>query len=131
MSNSFNSFSTRSEAGNCSRLRVEGLKHRVELRDRQQILQTIVEMEQLDVSIHPSQRRIAGDKLTQPAAIHILDSRQVDDQLMNSGVNGASDMRSEPRIFIQGEAALDIQNCDVVYCPFNNVHLHFFPIGGG
>jgi hypothetical protein len=50
---------------------------------------------------------------------------------MNSGVNRAGDMRSEPRIFIQGEVALDIQNCDVVYRPFNNVHPHFFPIGGG
>jgi hypothetical protein len=36
MSSFFNSFSARSEAGNCSRLRVECLKHRVEFRDRQQ-----------------------------------------------------------------------------------------------
>jgi hypothetical protein len=36
MSSFFNSFSTRSAAGNCTRLRVECLKHRVEFRDRQQ-----------------------------------------------------------------------------------------------
>src|SRR4030095_1760673 len=95
----FNSFSTRSEAGNCSRLRVECLKHRVEFRDRQQILQSIAEVEQLNVSIQLLQRRIAGDKLTEPAAIHIFDSRQVDDQLTSAGVNGAGDMLSEPRIF--------------------------------
>src|SRR5262249_25599730 len=109
MSGAFNSFSSRSEAGNRRRLRVEGHKHSVELRDRQQILQTIVEMKLLDVSIHPSQRRVAGDKLTQPAAIHIFDSRQVDDQLTNSGVNGAGARPSEPRIFIQGQVSLEIQ----------------------
>src|SRR5262245_33050306 len=81
-------------------------------------------MEQLDVSIHSSQSRIAGDKLTQPAAIHILDSRQVDDQLTSAGVNGAGDMLSEPRIFIQGQVALEIQNYDIVDRPFDDVHPH-------
>src|SRR5262249_24112520 len=99
MSGIFNSFSLRSEAGNSRRLRVEGLKHRVEFRDCQQILQTIAEVEQLDVSIHPLQGRIAGDQLTQSTAIHVLDSLHVDDQLTSSGVNSAGDILSEPRIF--------------------------------
>src|SRR6266508_1042329 len=83
-------------------------------------------MEQLDVSTQPSQRGIAGDKLTQPAAIHGLDSRQVDDQLTSAGVNGAGDMLSEPRIFIQGQVSIEIQNCDIVYRPFDDVHPHYF-----
>jgi len=131
MNSVFNSFGAGSEAGNRSRFRVEGLKYRVELRDCQQILQTIVEVEQLDVSVQPLQSRIAGDKFTEPAAVHIFDPRQVDDQLTNSGVNSAGDMLSELRIFIQGEISLEIKNRDIIDRAFDDVHPHSFPIGGG
>jgi hypothetical protein len=107
-------FQISGEAGNRRRLGIEGLKHTGEFRDDQQILQTIAEMEQLDAPAHPLQGCIAGDKLTQPTAIHVFDSRQVNDQLTGSGVNGASDMLSELRIAFQSEVTFEIQNCDVV-----------------
>ena len=107
-------FQIAGEAGNRRRLGIEGLKHRVELRDDQQMLQTIAEVEQLDAPAHSLQRCIAGDKLTKPTAVHVFDSRHVNDQLTGSGVNGASDMLSELRIAFQSEVAFEIQNCDVV-----------------
>src|SRR5262245_38984712 len=53
MNSVFNSFGAGSEAGNRRRLRVEGLKHRVEPRDRQQILQTISDSSQSDAIVSP------------------------------------------------------------------------------
>src|SRR5581483_317137 len=114
----------RGEAGNRLRLGIESLKQSAELRDDQQMLQTRAEVEQLEMPIHPSQGCIAGDEFTQPAAVHVLDARHVDDQLAGSGINGVIDMPSELRISIQREVALKIQNSDVVQRALDDVHLY-------
>lgn len=107
-------FQIAGEAGNRRRLGIEGLKRTGEPRDDQQMLQSIAEMKQLDAPAHPLQGCMAGDKFTQPAAVHVWDSRHVDDQLTGSGVDNGSDTLSELRIVFQSEVAFEIHNCDVI-----------------
>jgi hypothetical protein len=71
-------------------------------------------MEQLESPIHPLQGSIAGDDLTQSAAVHVCDFREVDDQFAGSRLDRGIDPFSELGISIQSEIAVKIQNHDIV-----------------
>jgi hypothetical protein len=81
-------------------------------------------VKQSELPAHPLQGGVTGDEFTQPAAIHVFHTRQVDDQLTGSGINGVSDVPSELRISFQREVAVEIQNRDIVQPALNDVHLY-------
>src|SRR5436853_566221 len=86
-------------------------------------MQAMAEVKQSQMSAHLLHRGIARDQLTQATAIHVLDARQVDDQLAGIGIDDPRDTLSELFISSDDEVAVEVQNGDIVERPLGDVHL--------
>ncbi len=77
--------------------------------------------------MNPSNRDVAGDQLAQSAAVHVVNARQVYDELATSAFDIGSNALFELPILPKHELAVEVQHCNIFQFSLSNIHLFFNP----
>ena len=102
------------KAGDGFCLRIKRFKYGYQFGDNQQLIQAIAQIEQLHLSACLLHLRVGGDQLTKPAAVHIADVGQINEQPAASTCDRALDMMFEISITSQSKSAVEIEHRYIV-----------------
>src|SRR5579862_318264 len=98
----------------------------VELRDLQQIVHFLGELQQLKFATLVLGGGIGADQLTNAGAVNVINIREIQNNLfMALAEQVAHRVAKDNAAFAQGDAPAAIHNCDSIHLPTTNLHAHW------
>src|SRR5262249_4623978 len=109
-------------------LRVEGLEHGQELRDRQEIRNALGQVEQLETAALPADGRVRADNLAEARAVYVRHVREIQNDLFVALIDEAVHLVLQQLIALaQRDLAFQVEYNHVTDVPFLDLHVKTLP----
>src|SRR6185295_2520726 len=104
---------------------IEGLEHRQQLRDREQVRDALGQIEELEASALPAHGRISADHFSKARAVHVRHIGEVQQEFAATLVEQAVHLVFQKLVALsQGDLPLEIEHYHVANRAFLDVHGH-------
>src|SRR3990172_1906783 len=108
------------------------LEDREELCDREQIVNPLRQVQQLELTVLAAHGGVAANDLPQAGAVHVGNIRQIQDDSLGPVLDQLIDLLAQQLVTLSDQhLSLQIQNGDAVHCSFINFHRYEFLLDTG